>query len=144
MKILFIQLPLQDHSHGYINGNIDYAAAAISGFISEKFRDISCLTLPSVIANFGSDELIVKYILSVKPDYISFTSYLWNIERNLRIAETVKAIPKTIPNDQCSTRLPQQFSIRVHVVLLKWDRTKPEGVFSRRRAPDKVHFRPFS
>lgn len=91
MKILFIQLPLQDHPHGYINGNIDYAAAAISGFISEKFRDISCLTLPSVIANFGSDELIVKYILSVKPDYISFTSYLWNIESNLRIAETVKA-----------------------------------------------------
>jgi len=90
MKILFIQLPLQDHSHGYINGNIDYAPAAISGFIAERFNNISCITLPAVIANFGSDELIVKYILSVKPEYISFTSYLWNIERNLRIAETVK------------------------------------------------------
>ncbi|HPJ42241.1 MAG TPA: hypothetical protein PLY21_07950, partial [Spirochaetota bacterium] len=78
MKILFIQLPLQDHSHGYINGNIDYAPAAISGFIAERFNNISCITLPAVIANFGSDELIVKYILSVKPEYISFTSYLWN------------------------------------------------------------------
>ena len=48
------------------------------------------MTLPAVIANFGSDELIVKYILSINPEYISFTSYLWNIERNLRIAEAVK------------------------------------------------------
>jgi len=90
MKILFIQLPLQDHSHGYINGNIDYAPAAISGFISKQFNDISCDTLPSVVANFCSDEFIVKYILALNPDYLSFTSYLWNIERNLRIAETLK------------------------------------------------------
>ncbi len=90
MKILFIQLPLQDHSHGYINGNIDYAPAAISGFIAKQFNNISCITLPAVIANFGSDELIVKYISSINPEYISFTSYLWSIERNLRIAEAVK------------------------------------------------------
>jgi len=92
MKILFIQLPLQDHSHGYINGNIDYAPAAISGFITDHFRDVSCETLPAVISNFGSDELIIKYILNLKPEYISFTSYLWNVERNLRIAESVKII----------------------------------------------------
>lgn len=91
MKILFIQLPLQDHSHGYINGNIDYAPAAISGYISGRFRSVLSETLPSVIANFGSDELIVKYILSLKPDIVSFTSYLWNVERNLRIAERVRA-----------------------------------------------------
>lgn len=96
MKILFIQLPLQDHSHGYINGNIEYAPASISGFISRKFPSVSSVTLPSVIANFGSDRLIVKYILSVSPQYISFTSYLWNVERNLRIAEMVKEISPEI------------------------------------------------
>ncbi|HOP61747.1 MAG TPA: B12-binding domain-containing radical SAM protein [Spirochaetota bacterium] len=96
MKILFIQLPLQDHSHGYINGNIEYAPAAVSGFISRRFPSVSCETLPSVIANFGSDELIVNYILSLSPEYLSFTSYLWNVERNLRISERVKKINPAI------------------------------------------------
>ncbi len=96
MKILFIQLPLQDHSHGYINGNIDYAPAALSGYISRRFKSVSTVTLPSVLANFASDELIVKYILSLSPDCVSFTSYLWNVERNLRIAERVRSSSQSI------------------------------------------------
>lgn len=96
MKILFIQLPLQDHSHGYINGNIDYAPAAISGYISRRFKSVETITLPSVLANFASDGLIVKYILSAAPDCVSFTSYLWNVERNLLIAEKVRSSSSSI------------------------------------------------
>ena len=64
MKILFIQLPLIDHSYGYVNGNIDYAPAVISSYIKKNFNDIICDTLPSVISNFCSDEMIVKYAVS--------------------------------------------------------------------------------
>ena len=90
MMILFIQLPLSDHSRGYINGNIQYAAAVLSGYISRKHIDVNCETLPAVITNFGSNELILKYVAGVKPDIVCFTSYLWNIERNLQVAGMLK------------------------------------------------------
>ena len=92
MKILFIQLPLTDHSFSYINGNIDYAPASLSGFISASFTGIFCETLPAILSDFCCDELILKYILRTRPDIISFTSYLWNIERNLYLAVKIKEI----------------------------------------------------
>lgn len=90
MKILFIQLPLIDHSYGYINGNIDYAPAVITSYIKKRFNDIICHTLPSVISNFCSDEIIVKYIKAESPEIICFTSYLWNVERNLRLSKLIR------------------------------------------------------
>jgi len=91
MKILFIQLPLIDHSYGYVNGNIEYAPAAISSFIKRNFSDVICDSMPSVISNFCSDELIIKYAVSTSPDIICFTSYLWNVERNLRISKILRS-----------------------------------------------------
>jgi hypothetical protein len=96
MKILFIQLPLTDHAHGYINGNIEYAPAVISSFIRKNFPYVQCHTLPSVLSNFCCDKLIVKYAVAEKPDVICFTSYLWNIERNLRIAKLLKEKIKSV------------------------------------------------
>lgn len=91
MKILFIQLPLVDHSYSYINGNVDYATAVLSGFIRKHFPDVYCESLPAVLANFCSNELILKYVRNTAPDVVSFTSYLWNVERNLVLAEKIKA-----------------------------------------------------
>ncbi|HQO38990.1 MAG TPA: B12-binding domain-containing radical SAM protein [Spirochaetota bacterium] len=96
MKILFIQLPLTDHSFSYVNGNINYASASLSGYICNHYPQVVCEILPSVLSNFCSDELILKYILNIKPDLLSFTSYLWNVERNLFLAEKVKEyLPET-------------------------------------------------
>jgi hypothetical protein len=96
IKILFIQLPLIDHAYGYINGNIEYAPAVISSYIQKNFPEIICRTLPSVISNFCCDELIIKYSVAEKPDIICFTSYLWNIERNLRLSLMLKEKLKSV------------------------------------------------
>jgi len=90
MKILFIQLPLIDHQYGYVNGNIDYAPAVISSYIKKNFSDVICITLPSVISNFCADDVIIKYIVAESPDIICFSSYLWNIERNLRLSKILR------------------------------------------------------
>jgi len=93
MKILFIQLPLGDHSYSYINGNIEYAPSSISGYIHQSIdHKIEISTLPYVLTCFGSDSIIIKYIININPDVIAFTSYLWNIERNHFIAMQVKKI----------------------------------------------------
>jgi radical SAM superfamily enzyme YgiQ (UPF0313 family) len=90
-KIVFIQLPLLNHSYDYLLGNIEYASASIAGYIKGHVTDdIEIYGLPSIVAQFCSDALIVKYILAIKPNIVAFTSYLWNIERNLHIARMIK------------------------------------------------------
>ncbi len=90
-KILFVQLPLVSHSHDYIQGNIEYASAAIAGYIIKHVSaNIEIHAMPSVLTQFCADRVIVKYILNVKPDILAFTCFLWNIERSLSIARTVK------------------------------------------------------
>jgi radical SAM superfamily enzyme YgiQ (UPF0313 family) len=70
---------------------VEYASASISGYIKKNvIHDIGIYNLPSIVAQFGSDLLIVKYILAIKPDIVAFTSFLWNIERNLHIARLIK------------------------------------------------------
>lgn len=90
MRILFIQLPLAHHSKGYINANVEYAPAAISGFIKSNFPEHCSETLPNVLSAHCSDEVIVRYIDNSFFDVICFTSYLWNIERNIRLASLIK------------------------------------------------------
>lgn len=91
MKILFIQLPLMDHSRSYVQGNIEYGPAAIAGYLKLKAaEEVSVQYLPYRLSCFGSNSSIVRYIKNFHPDCISFSCYLWNIERNLSIASAVK------------------------------------------------------
>lgn len=97
MRLLFIQLPLLDHSYGYVNGNVEYAPAAISSYLKKRFGDRVCIEqLPSVLSNFASNSIILRFIEKSAPQVISFTCYVWNIERNLRIARDVKIKDKGI------------------------------------------------
>lgn len=91
MRIVFIQLPLLNHGYDYIQGNMEYASASISGYIIENVTpDIEIHSLPSVLTRFGSDSVIVKYIMNVEPDIVAFTCFLWNVERSMSIAESIK------------------------------------------------------
>lgn len=98
-KILFVQLPLPDHSFSYIQGNVEYGPAAIAAFLRSSTMTAGMITteyLPFIISNFGSNATIISYILKTRPDIISFSSYLWNVERNLTIAKAVKRLlPET-------------------------------------------------
>jgi radical SAM superfamily enzyme YgiQ (UPF0313 family) len=90
-SIIFIQLPLVNHSYDYIQGNMEYASASIGGYILKNINpDIEIHNLPSVLTQFGSDSIIVKYIMNVEPDIVAFTCFLWNVERSLSIAESIK------------------------------------------------------
>lgn len=91
MKIIFIQLPLVDHGYNYIGGNIPYAAASLSGTINKKYSPkIKAEYLPYNLASFGSNKIIIDYVLKADYTTICFSTYLWNAERNLQIAKLLK------------------------------------------------------
>ncbi len=90
-SILFIQLPLLNHSYDYIQGNLEYAPASISGYIKSHIdATIEMYYLPFVVSNYTSDSVITKYVCSLKPDMVAFSCYLWNVERSLFIAQMIK------------------------------------------------------
>ena len=90
-SILFIQLPLLDHSYSYIQGNFPCAGAAMMGYIRRHIcRDTAMEILPYMFANFASDGVILRYIKDKKPEIVAFTTYLWNLERNLKLAAAIK------------------------------------------------------
>jgi radical SAM superfamily enzyme YgiQ (UPF0313 family) len=90
-SILFIQLPLLHHSYDYIEGNIDYASASISGYIKKHIcNNIEIYSLPFVLSNFASDTIITDYVCKLHPDMVAFTCYAWNVERSLFIAQNIK------------------------------------------------------
>lgn len=90
-NILFIQLPLLNHSYDYIQGNIEYAPASLTGYIKTYIdSSIEIRTLPFILSNYASDSVITEYVCALKPDILAFTCYLWNVERNLLIAQLIK------------------------------------------------------
>ena len=90
-QILFVQLPLISHSHDYLQGNVEYASAALAGYIERHITgDVIFHHLPPVITQFGSDSVILNYIADREPDIVAFTCFLWNIERSLSIARRIK------------------------------------------------------
>lgn len=97
MKILFVQLPLQGHGHEYIQGNVPYAPAVMSAYCEKHLGFHVCTeVLPQVLADFGSDSIIARYIEKTGPDVVCFTGYLWNVERNIVIAGMVRHILKNV------------------------------------------------
>lgn len=96
--ILFIQLPLLSHTHDYVMGNIDYARAAIEGYILRRVSRLwRIYRLPFELSQFGSNRAIVRHIEQVRPSIVAFTCFLWNIERSLSIACEIKQrMPRTI------------------------------------------------
>ncbi len=99
MKIVFLQLPLIDHSFNYIDGNIPYAPATLIAYIKKNFKQKHLVEYtPVEYANFISDRLIIKYLMGSNPEIIAFTNYLWNAERNLKIAKQIKKLNPQIKN----------------------------------------------
>ena len=93
MKIQFVQLPLIDHGLQYVTGNIPNATATLHAFCElTSGSTMKGFQLPYSIQNYGSDPMIVNHILRNEPTHVAFTCYLWNVERSLTIAKTIKAM----------------------------------------------------
>lgn len=91
MKILFIQLPLVDHGHSYILGNVPVAPACTGGYVKKYLKGGTEIEyLPFVIENYASNSVIAGYVNNSMPDMVCFSCYLWNVERNLALAAVIK------------------------------------------------------
>ena len=94
MKGIWIQLPVPDFNFYYLDSNIPLAAGytILNNFEFLKENKLGIEILSQEISSLASDLFLINYILENNYDLLFFTSYMWNIERNLYISKKVKEI----------------------------------------------------
>ncbi|MCP4213943.1 MAG: radical SAM protein [bacterium] len=92
LRIKLVQLPIPEVLPLYSEGNIPIAAGYLKayglagGWVEKNTIEI----LDRGLSNFGGDAAILAELLSGAPSIIGFTSYMWNIDRNLYLARKIK------------------------------------------------------
>ena len=88
MKIVFVQLPVQEPDWDDSVANVPLAA----GYLTAYAESIGLLErsewsiLDQGIADCGSDSAIIETLAAGEPDLVAFSLYAWNLERSLYIA----------------------------------------------------------
>ena len=87
-----MQLPVPEIQPLYNEGNIPLAAGYLRAYAESKAPSgaLDIRIIPRDIANFGGDAAILEWILETRAAIVGFTSYMWNVERNIRMAQRLK------------------------------------------------------
>ncbi|MEJ5299637.1 MAG: radical SAM protein [Thermodesulforhabdaceae bacterium] len=89
-RILFIQLPVQSHDYYYNLGHVPLASGVLAAFLKHRLPDVEVIILDNFLTSCASTPTLINHILSIDPSIIAFGCYLWNIERSIFIARTLR------------------------------------------------------
>ncbi|MEI6387954.1 MAG: radical SAM protein [Spirochaetota bacterium] len=96
MKVLFVQLPVQEPSWDGIRANVPLAAGYLAAW-AEKLGLLAreeWKILPREIVDYASDRGLVEAIVAEAPELLAFSVYMWNLERSFHVAnEIARALP---------------------------------------------------
>jgi len=123
MRLLFIQLPRLDHDVSSPGENIMIAAACLQAAL-ERTRENRhwCLIKTPASQDTATDAILIEHLTTLRPDIISATCYLWNIERTLAL---LKLLKKNLPSLRIVLGGPD---IATNHPLLSTATTSPENV----------------
>ncbi len=98
MKILFVQLPVQDPSWESGKANVSLAAGYLAAYAEKQGllgRD-DWRILDREVCDRGSDAAVAAAAAQGEPELVCFSLYLWNLERSLHVARTIALLsPRT-------------------------------------------------
>lgn len=92
MRMGFLQLPVPGHGASQAKANRPLAAAFMIGYARRhcRSRGWEAVIAPEELADHGGDAALAAWALEEGFDALLFTLYLWNRERSLFIARSVK------------------------------------------------------
>jgi radical SAM superfamily enzyme YgiQ (UPF0313 family) len=91
-RVVLIQLPIPQPGMEPARGNVPLAAGYLKMYARQKGLEehFEIVIFSPKLANTLSDQGLVEAILDLDPWMVGFTSYLWNINRNLCVIERLK------------------------------------------------------
>ena len=94
MKILFIQLPVQDPAWESARANVPLAAGYLAAFAEKKglIKRADWSILPREVSDKASDSAVAQHVAASGADLVCFSLYLWNLERSMHIAQVHSAL----------------------------------------------------
>jgi hypothetical protein len=117
MRFGFVQLPVPDHHGSYTKANRPLAAGYMIAYAQRHCGRTGWQAeiIPDGLADQGGDAAIIDWALNGRFDAVLFTLYLWNRERSLFIARSIKtrrpeiltiAGGPEVTDDQAATDFP--------------------------------------
>ncbi|HON55919.1 MAG TPA: B12-binding domain-containing radical SAM protein, partial [bacterium] len=97
-KILFLQPPTPLVNFDLIYENTQTAAGYLTAYIlsQNNFKNYDFIIADTLMNDYFGDELIIKKILELSPEYLCFSCYCWNIARIKNITEKIKKLDSSI------------------------------------------------
>jgi len=92
MKVLFVQLPVQDPEGEDSRANVPLAAGYLAAYAESQnlLARSQWSILDGTTSAYGSDTAIIEAIVASEADLVCFSLYTWNLERSLFIASKAK------------------------------------------------------
>ena len=96
-RLILIQLPILTQDVSYLMDFLPFSIGSLASYVKTYLSKWEVLIPPIEVLAFSGDEFIIDWILDKKPDVVGFSSFLWNVERNIHIAKKIKLFsPETI------------------------------------------------
>jgi len=89
-RILFIQLPVQSHDYHYNLAHVPLASGVLASFLKQHLPNVDIVLPDALLTSSASTSTLINHILHLEPDIVAFGCYLWNIERSLFIARSLR------------------------------------------------------
>lgn len=89
-KLVATQFCIPDLDPLAYRSNVHLAPGYLIGYAKPYFPKIEFIITPRIYTDLLSDEAFIYYIMTIRPDIMTFSLYLWNIERTLNIAKKIK------------------------------------------------------
>jgi radical SAM superfamily enzyme YgiQ (UPF0313 family) len=88
IRVLLINLPIPDYYRSIQRGNTQLFGDYLRSLVDAEKTEL--LKLPREILEGYNNRALAAVILDLKPDIVGFSSYLWNIERNMDLSARLR------------------------------------------------------
>lgn len=127
-----MQLPVLDFGYDYAGADHPLAGGYLAASALARGVGHEPIFLPQSITSFGSNQVLLKEILSLEPDVVVATLYLWNVQRILRLAKALKEADPRIRFLGGGAEAAGDFGLRFPQHPFDWIYSgEGEGVFPR-------------
>jgi len=89
-KAVLAQFGIPNLSTLEYKSNVHLAPGYLAGYARARFPCTEFVIAPRIYTDVLTEQAFIEYVVSQQPDLITFSLYLWNIEKSLRVVKVLR------------------------------------------------------